>query len=82
MPDDWRGALLIGTLAGESLVKLTLENGTVTREERFLHHGIGRIRDVAVSPDDQIYLLTDSTDATLYRLEPLTDASASRGMAR
>ena len=80
MPDDWRSILLTGALAGECLIKLTLERGAVAREERFLHHGVGRIRDVAVSPEEQIYLLTDGADAALYRVEPLTDAAASRGM--
>ena len=76
MPEDWRGDFLIGTLAGECLVRLKMDSGRVVKEERYLHHKIGRIRDVAVAPDGYIYLLTDNTEATLYRIEPLTDQVA------
>ena len=51
-------------------------NGVVTRERRYFHDKIGRIRDVAVSPDGFIYLLTDGTEASLYRLEPIEDLVA------
>jgi glucose/arabinose dehydrogenase len=76
MPDDWSGNLLVGTLVGQCLVRLEVTNGVVTRERRYLHDTIGRIRDVAVSPDGYIYLLTDSTEASLYRLEPIEDLMA------
>ena len=65
MPDDWRGDFLVGTLAGECLVRLKMDSGRVVREERYLHHKIGRIRDVAVAPDGYIYMLTDNTEATI-----------------
>jgi len=76
MPEDWRGNFLVGTLVGQCLVRLEITNGVVTRERRYLHDTIGRIRDVAVSPDGYIYLLTDGTEASLYRLEPMEDLLA------
>jgi len=76
MPDDWQGNLLIGTLVGECLIRLKLSNGTVIKEERYLHHTIGRIRDVAVGPEGFVYLLGDGTEAYLYRLEPIEDVVA------
>lgn len=76
MPDDWRGDFLVGTLAGECLIRLRMDSGKVVKEERYLHHAIGRIRDVAVAPNGYIYLLTDSSEATVYRIEPLTDQVA------
>lgn len=76
MPDDWRGDFLIGTLVGECLIRLRMDSGKVVKEERYLHHAIGRIRDVSVSPDGYIYLLTDSSEASVYRIEPLTDQIA------
>jgi aldose sugar dehydrogenase len=76
MPEDWQGNFLIGTLVGQCLVRLEVTNGVVTRERRYLHDKIGRIRDVAVSPDGYIYLLTDSSEASLYRLEPTEDLIA------
>lgn len=76
MPDDWQGNFLVGTLVGQCLIRLEVTNGVVTRERRYLHDKIGRIRDVAVSPDGYIYLLTDSSEASLYRLEPTEDMIA------
>lgn len=76
MPDDWRGDFLVGSLVGESLIRLRMDSGKVVKEERYLHHAIGRIRDVSVSPDGYIYLLTDSSEASVYRIEPLTDQIA------
>lgn len=76
MPEDWQGNFLIGTLVGQCLVRLEVTNGVVTRERRYFHDKIGRIRDVAISPDGFIYLLTDGTEASLYRLEPMEDLVA------
>jgi len=70
--------LASGHLAGECLIRLRLDSGQVVKEERYLHHTIGRIRDVAVGPDGSIYLLTDGAEASLYRIEPLTDQVANR----
>lgn len=78
MPPDWNGSFLIGTLVGECLIRLQMRNGAVVKEERYLHHSIGRIRDVAVGPGGYIYLLTDGTEASLYRIEPLPDEIANR----
>lgn len=76
MPQDWQGNFLVGTLVGQCLIRLEVTNGVVTRERRYLHNTIGRIRDVAISPDGFIYLLTDGTEASLYRLEPTEDLIA------
>jgi len=76
MPDDWQGNFIIGTLVGQCLIRLEVTNGVVTRERRYFHDKIGRIRDVAISPDGFIYLLTDGSEASLYRLEPTEDLVA------
>jgi glucose/arabinose dehydrogenase len=76
MPDDWRGDFLIGSLSGECLIRLRMDSGRVVKEERYLHHTMGRIRDVAVGPDGYIYLLQDNSEAAVYRLEPQTDLLA------
>ncbi|MFT3731369.1 MAG: PQQ-dependent sugar dehydrogenase [Hyphomicrobium sp.] len=76
MPDDWRGDFLVGSLAGECLIRLRMDSGRVVKEERYLHHTMGRIRDVAVGPDGYVYLLQDNSEAAVYRLEPTTDLLA------
>jgi glucose/arabinose dehydrogenase len=64
----WKGSLLIGSLKPGLLVRLVLEDGRVTREERHLGDLGERIRDVRQGPDGFLYLLTDSRDGRLLRL--------------
>ncbi len=67
---DWQGSILIGSLRPGLLVRLTLEDGGVTREERYLGDLGERIRDVRQGPDGLLYLLTDSGDGRILRLLP------------
>jgi glucose/arabinose dehydrogenase len=67
---DWKGSIFIGSLGREVLVRLTLENGRVAREERYLGDLRERIRDVRQGPDGLLYLLTDSSDGRLLRVRP------------
>jgi aldose sugar dehydrogenase len=66
----WQGNLFVGALAGQTLVRLTLDGERVVREERLFNGAFGRIRDVRQGPDGLLYLLTDATDGQLIRLEP------------
>jgi len=62
----WQGSLLVGTLAGQMLARLTLEGDTVVAENRYLSGE--RIRDIRQGPDGYPYLLTDS--GRLMRVVP------------
>ena len=64
----WQGSLLVGTLAGQMLAKLTLEGDAVVGETRHLQSLGERIRDVRQGPDGYPYLLTDS--GRLMRVVP------------
>ena len=66
----WDGDLLAGGLSSEQLVRLRLNGEEVTQSERILDGQIGRIRDVRQGPDGAIYLLTDDSQGSLYRLLP------------
>lgn len=66
----WKGNLLVGALAGQMVVRLTLDGDKVVSQERMFSNALGRIRDVRQGPDGNIYLLTDSTDGALLRVEP------------
>jgi glucose/arabinose dehydrogenase len=66
----WKGSLLMGTLRGQALIRLTLDGDRVTGEERLLENLARRIRDVRQGPDGFIYILTDGSDAQLLRLKP------------
>jgi glucose/arabinose dehydrogenase len=66
----WKGNLFVGALKDRMLVRLELEGERITKEERMLKDTLGRIRDVRSGPDGYLYLLTDSSDGALVRLEP------------
>ena len=66
----WKGNLFVGALANQTLVRLTLNGDKVTSEERMFDGKLGRIRDVRQGPDGNLYLLTDSPDGELLRIEP------------
>jgi glucose/arabinose dehydrogenase len=65
----WKGSLLMGTLRGQVLVRLTLEGDRVVSEQRLLEDLNQRIRDVRQGPDGWIYVLTDGAAALLLRLQ-------------
>jgi glucose/arabinose dehydrogenase len=67
---NWQGSILIGSLQPGLLVRLTLEDGRVTGEERYLGDLGERIRDVRQGPDGLLYLLTDSSNGRLLRVMP------------
>ena len=60
----WKGSFLFTTLRRETLVRLTLSSdGNHAVDEEFLFEGeFGRLRDVLVGPNGQIYLATSNRD--------------------
>jgi glucose/arabinose dehydrogenase len=64
----WRGNILIGGLSSEAIIRLTLNGGDVTGEER-LDMG-ARIRNVRQGPDGAVYALTDSGNGRILKLSP------------
>lgn len=67
---SWQGSLFVGALAGQMLVRLSLDSEKVTGEERLLRGLTERIRDVRNGPDGALYLLTDNTAGRVLRLVP------------
>ena len=66
----WKGSLFVGTLRGQSLIRLELDGHRVLKEELLLTGMRSRIRDVRQGPDGWLYILTDSADGQLMRLMP------------
>lgn len=64
----WEGNLFVGSLAGQTLWRLTVDNNHVLSREALYTNQIGRIRHVAQSPDGWLYLLTD--DGHIYKITP------------
>ena len=66
----WQGSLFVGSLKFGTLHRLEVAGGRVQREEKLLQGNGGRIRDVRQGPDGLLYLLTDSPQGRLLRLQP------------
>ncbi len=67
---EWKGNILIGSLKPGGLVRLTLKDGKVVREEWYLGELNERIRDVRQGPDGLVYLVTDASDGRILRIVP------------
>ena len=65
---EWKGSLLIGSLAPGLLVRLTFKDDQVVSEERYLAELKSRIREVQQGPDGLLYLLTDSDNGKILRV--------------
>jgi glucose/arabinose dehydrogenase len=70
--DGWQGSVLVGSLRPGLLVRLTLRDGRVVNEERYLAELNQRIRDVEQGPDGFVYLVTDSPTGQILRVVPAT----------
>jgi aldose sugar dehydrogenase len=66
----WKGSLFVGSMGPRALVRLTVENGRVTKEERYLAELGERIRDVQQGPDGLLYVVTDENEGRLLRVVP------------
>ena len=66
---EWKGNLFVGALAGMALWRLVLDGNTVVSRERLFAVRNERIRDVRQGPDGWLYLLTDSANGKLLRIE-------------
>ncbi len=67
---QWRGNLFVGALKDRHLARLVLDGEKVVAEEVLLERLRSRIRDVRQGPDGYLYVLTDSTNGRLIRVEP------------
>lgn len=67
---EFDGDLLVGSLAGQGVYRLRIEDGEVTEEHRLFHELEKRIRQVVVGPEGEIYLLTDHDPGQVLRVDP------------
>jgi glucose/arabinose dehydrogenase len=65
----WKGSILVGGMQ-VGLVRLTMADGKVSREERYLP-GL-RVRDVKQGPDGLVYLVVDAPapNGRIVRVRP------------
>ena len=80
MFNGWEGDLLVTSLKIHLLVKLEIENSQIVNEEIILRgckmykkpcHGdnkVGRIRDIEIDKSGGIYIITDESESSLWRI--------------
>ena len=66
----WDNSLFVGSLAERNLIRLGLDGDRITGEERLLGSLDQRIRDVRVSADGKVYVVTDEEDGKLLEISP------------
>ena len=66
----WKGSLFVGSMTPGALVRLVLNHGIVTKEERHLGELRERFRDIQQGPDGFLYAVTDSPNGRVLRIVP------------
>jgi glucose/arabinose dehydrogenase len=74
----WKDNIIMGSLMQMDLFRIVLDGDRAVAQETILH-GLGRIRDVRVSPEGYIYLLIDG--GQLVRLVPAQIAEGAESKA-
>ena len=67
---QWQGNIFVGALTPGHLRRLEIEDNKVVAQEKLLSGLRERIRHVATGPDGYIYVLTDSRNGRLLKLQP------------
>lgn len=66
---EFKGQLFVAMLRGQSLVRLKLSGHHVLEQQHMVTGLVERIRDVRQGPDGWLYLLTDSENGRIIRIE-------------
>ena len=71
----WQGDLFVGGLRSQDIRRIDLDASGRVRGQSSLRIG-QRVRDVRQGPDGLLYVLTDESNGSLIRLEPVGDAQS------
>jgi aldose sugar dehydrogenase len=66
---QWRNQLLVGTLWGQAMMRLKLRGASVVEQERIFLDPYQRIRDVRQGPDGWLYVVANTPEGCVIRLE-------------
>ncbi len=59
---EWKGSLLIGALGSRHLQRVVIENNAVSSNEVYFRNEPGRIREVIMSPEGNLFITTSNCD--------------------
>ena len=65
---EWSNDLLVTSLKFKMLLKISINDGNVSNETIILKDKIGRIRDVDINSRGEIFLITDETNSTIWKI--------------
>ena len=65
---NWAGDLLVTATNAEMLIRLSFKNGKINGEEFILKNEIGRIRDLEIDSNGDIYLISDEFNSILWKI--------------
>ena len=65
---EWRGDLIICSLSAQSLIRLDFKDNKIIGEEVIFKNKIGRIRDLEINKQGDIFLISDSPKSSLWKL--------------
>lgn len=76
---EWNNRVLMVTLNGQRLVALELNAQTtaVTDEDQYFQGLFGRLRDIAIGPNKEIYIATNSGTNPILKMVPTNPLSVS-----
>jgi len=78
----WGGHLIVGTLRASDLYRIELRGDAVVGVETLLQD-LARIRDVAIGPEGQLYLLLEhDSGGRIVRVVPVAEGVPGRAVAR
>jgi glucose/arabinose dehydrogenase len=67
----WKNNILLTSLVGRTLVRLTVDGNKVTQEERLLTKELNeRLRHIVQGPDGLVYLISDESKGSIYQISP------------
>ncbi len=71
---EWNNRVLMVTLNGQRLVAMQLDAlaTSVTDEDQYFQGQFGRLRDIAIGPNKEIYIATNSGTNAIIRITPPT----------
>ena len=67
---QWRGDLFVTSLVFNNIERIDMENGRIVGKERLFEEIDARLRDVRTGPNGHLYILTDSPQGRVVRVDP------------
>tara|TARA_B100000941_G_C28508698_1_gene559084 strand:+ start:11633 stop:12769 length:1137 start_codon:yes stop_codon:yes gene_type:complete len=65
---DWNGDILVTSLKYKLLIKLEYKNGKIIDKHIIFKDKIGRLRDVDINSNGEIFIITDELNSSVWKL--------------